>query len=354
MSKNQKRPTTTTTTEITNLTPTFDLNLDHYNLSDLLTMFKLNTNFTEVELKAAKRIVYQMHPDKSGLDPEFYRFFAKAHRSLEDVLSFSQSRSVGKMGSSSESLNELVEQRKLDYVGSMPALMNEPTSGHSGNRVPTTENRGEFNRNFNKAFEDAHQEYGSMLNPQNGYGSWLKQKETEEEEELTKKGKTSDMERVQYLKEKYRAQQMTLYQEPMEFSGWSSSGSSSSASSSLLSGTSLDEIVGAGSGIEHSSGMFDTLQFQDLKQAYTQTMIPVTDQDFESRKKYRNLDELQQERSRQTLDPLKEIDSMRILSGRRKTEEEEGMARAFRFAQDMEKGMNRNQQFDRRFFLLKN
>ena len=48
-----------------------DLNIQNYNLNDLLNLFKLNTNFTEEELKNAKKIVLKTHPDKSNLDKKY-------------------------------------------------------------------------------------------------------------------------------------------------------------------------------------------------------------------------------------------------------------------------------------------
>ena len=49
-----------------------DFNLDNYNLQDLLTLFQLENNFNIEDLKNAKKIVLQLHPDKSGLDKEYF------------------------------------------------------------------------------------------------------------------------------------------------------------------------------------------------------------------------------------------------------------------------------------------
>jgi hypothetical protein len=62
-----------------------DLDLDHYELDDLLALFKLRPNFTPEEFKAAKRIVLAVHPDKSGLGSEYFVFFSKAYKLLDYV-----------------------------------------------------------------------------------------------------------------------------------------------------------------------------------------------------------------------------------------------------------------------------
>jgi hypothetical protein len=55
-----------------------DLNLDNYELTDLLTLFKLEYDFIESDLKNAKKIVLKTHPDKSNLPKEYFLFFSKA------------------------------------------------------------------------------------------------------------------------------------------------------------------------------------------------------------------------------------------------------------------------------------
>ncbi len=62
-----------------------DLNLDHYDLPELLGLFKLSANFTPEEFKLAKRVVLAVHPDKSGLGPEYFVFFSKAYKLLDCV-----------------------------------------------------------------------------------------------------------------------------------------------------------------------------------------------------------------------------------------------------------------------------
>ena len=47
----------------------------------------------------------------------------------------------------------------------------------------------------------------------------------------------------------------------------------------------------------YGSGMFDKLQFEDLKKAHVESVIPITEEDFSNRKKYGNIDELNRERT---------------------------------------------------------
>ena len=58
---------------------TYDLNLDNYNLEDILNLFHLEYDFTENNLREAKKVVLQTHPDKSDLDSKYFIFFKKAY-----------------------------------------------------------------------------------------------------------------------------------------------------------------------------------------------------------------------------------------------------------------------------------
>jgi hypothetical protein len=44
---------------------------------------------------------------------------------------------------------------------------------------------------------------------------------------------------------------------------------------------------------EYSSGLFSSLQYEDLKKAHTETVIPVTAEDYENKKKYTSTNEMQ-------------------------------------------------------------
>ena len=59
-----------------------DLDINNYELADILNLFKLPVMFEEPHLKQAKIIVLQMHPDKSRLPKEYFLFFTKAYKIL--------------------------------------------------------------------------------------------------------------------------------------------------------------------------------------------------------------------------------------------------------------------------------
>ena len=67
------------------MNPTHDLEIDNYNLTDLLNLFRLKYDFSEADLKKAKRKVLKMHPDKSNIDNKYFIFFNKAYKTIEKI-----------------------------------------------------------------------------------------------------------------------------------------------------------------------------------------------------------------------------------------------------------------------------
>ena len=65
-----------------------DLNLENYELDDILNLFSLQSNYNADDLKKAKRVVLKMHPDKSGLDKKYFLFFKKHLMLLLKYISF--------------------------------------------------------------------------------------------------------------------------------------------------------------------------------------------------------------------------------------------------------------------------
>jgi hypothetical protein len=53
-----------------------DLDINNYNLQDILSLFKIPVNFDEHDMKRAKQIVLKTHPDKSKLPAEYFLFYS--------------------------------------------------------------------------------------------------------------------------------------------------------------------------------------------------------------------------------------------------------------------------------------
>ena len=125
-----------------------DLDLDNYSYDDLVRLFKLPSNFSAAQLKAAKKIVFAVHPDKSDLPKEYFLFFLEAYKLLVQTYTAQGNTSFEKY---------------------------EPDEDHEKRKVAekftkSQDFQGKFNQLFEKTYikpeEEAH-----------GYGDWLKSNE---------------------------------------------------------------------------------------------------------------------------------------------------------------------------------
>lgn len=64
-----------------------DLNIDNYSMEDILKLFKIS-NFDEIDMKRAKKMVLMIHPDKSHLPSEYFYFYTKAYKILYSMYEF--------------------------------------------------------------------------------------------------------------------------------------------------------------------------------------------------------------------------------------------------------------------------
>jgi len=122
-----------------------DLNLEHYTLGELLRLFKLPANFTEDDLKRAKRRVLMTHPDKSGLDPEVFIFFSQAYRIVHHVY---QVRTRGR-------IEPLEVDDSKEKKAAAERFIKSP----------------DFHKQFNELFERV---YMKTEEETEGYGDWLR------------------------------------------------------------------------------------------------------------------------------------------------------------------------------------
>ena len=150
-----------------NLDVEFDLNIDNYNLTDLLKLFNLDYNFSEDELKKAKKMVMVLHPDKSGMSKDYFLFFSAAYKVVYSVYNFRHTKTK-----STEYRVEKDEQKEL---------LLDKLKKHSN-----------FNKVFNEMFEQAKIK---TEDEETGYADWLKSEEDIDERTTTMQSMNETFER---------------------------------------------------------------------------------------------------------------------------------------------------------------
>ena len=105
---------------------------------------------------------------------------------------------------------------------------------------------------------------------------------------------------------------------------------------------------------EYSSGIFSKLQYEDLKKAHTESVVPVTRADFENKPKFDSVDSYVQHRSRQSTTPLSLQQANKYLSERTQDEKKQSMQRAFALIKRDEEVEKSNKDWWRNLKILEN
>jgi hypothetical protein len=321
-----------------------DTDIRNYTLTDILKLFSIPVAFSEDHLKSAKRTVLKMHPDKCNLPKEYFLFFTKAYRILYQIYSMRHERSQG--------YGHVQEYAELIADGESAAcsadtLGSENSSGSSS--LAAADHRaklekmshGDFNRWFNSAFE----KYRVPDSSEDGYEQWFRGTDDDTNQDGVTSDDAGDADNT---------------------NATSSSGGAWSASQmremerkrnrirdrlALVASSELEAAGGNG-----SSSFQSQLQFEDLKRAHTETLIPVTESDFKSVRQFKNEQELKMFRSSAVAAaaPLSKEESAAILERARIADVEESTHRAYQMARQDEIARDMNRRFMREFQTIGN
>ena len=285
-----------------------DLNIENYDLHDLLNLFKLDSNFNEEDLKQAKKIVLKTHPDKSGLNPDYFRFYSAAYKSIYNIWQFKNKEEKGNKTNTdyTTDYDESEKNKMIDTYLSKEKINNSK----------------KFNKWFNEQFE---QNKMNREDESAGYGDWLKSNEGVEDFQNISQAQLG--EEIEKKKQQMRALTVHKGIQDLHFN--------SSGASDLIGDT--PESYG--------SDLFSNLQYEDLRKAHTETVVPVTIEDYNSTKKFKNVNDYKNYRNSQSTTPLSEIQAREYLSNKGKLEDKETTERAYKLAKQLEESKKKQEQF---------
>ena len=292
-----------------------DLDITHYNYDDLLNLFKLSYDFGEEDLKRAKKIVLKMHPDKSKLGPEYFMFFSKAYKTLYSVYEFK---------------NKTAKSEKPEQVPEYKEYIQIVTKKGDDNsqllKKFIQESECSDPKSFNKWFNAQYEKINELDREKDGHGSWLKSNE-DVSDTINATKETMGQE---FSKRKKELKSLIKYEGVKDIHAYNLGGA---------------VLHGEESESNYTSDMFGTLAYQDLRQAHTETVIAVDEDDFDSIRQFKSVNEYQRHRDGQQLKPLSEAQATKFLSDSEKIKEEEATKRAFFYAQEVEKSKQKTNQF---------
>jgi len=290
-----------------------DLDINNYNLHDILNLFKIPVNFNESHLKMAKKVVLKTHPDKSGLKPDFFRFYLKAYKMLYSVWEFRKKGDVNAGDKKNTDYSTYGDDEKRELLNDLFQTNDQ------------FKNKQSFNKWFNDQFEKNRIKDNAN---ESGYEDWLRS--NDREDESTSKNITMESMGQEFEKKKSQARSLIVHQDIHEIYG-----SGSINASELSVDTPQD----------YNSDLFSTLPYQDLRRAHTETVIPVTFEDYQQKQKFNSVNEMISHRSQQNVKPLSEQQALNYLKNRDKNDEEKSVRRAYDLAKQTELAQQKNAEF---------
>ena len=276
-----------------------DLNLDNYELEDLLNLFKLDYDFDIEQLKQAKKIALKTHPDKSNLPNEYFIFFSKAYNIIYKIYNFRHKR-----------------LKKVENVDYKTEDMSESEQISLLEKLKKFKTVKDFNKWFNDVFEKV------KINDNTGYGDWFKSNDGVDNDKITNMSQMNDA----FEKKKKASKALIKHEGIKEMND--------------NAGYDLTNNVKS-----YGTNVFSKLKYEDLKKAHTETVVPVTMDDFYNRKRFDNLDTLKKYRNANTDEPLSLSQSKQYLNTLKKQEDVVNTNRAYNLLKRDEEIENSNKKF---------
>jgi hypothetical protein len=288
----------------------FDLEIENYSLKDMLNLFQLPENFDAKQLKDAKKYVYKVHPDKSKLPKEYFIFFAKAYKYIYHIYEFKSRKN-----DNNTEYEHVLEDNKSDQEVISKAIK-----------------RDDFQSWFNEMFEKY-----KLEDEDDGYEDWLKAEDNQHHMQA---------ENASQLQQNFDKYKQKVMKEITVHKGIDDVCNHITCGSSMINNKSVTDYS--------NTDLFNnSLQYNDIKRAHTETFVPVTQEDYDSRKKYKNTMELEMERNQQKMHIPTMEESRSQINNRRDMEDRRANDDAYALLKCQEKQERLNQLFMKDLRLLK-
>ena len=265
------------------MTSTHNLDINTYSLEEIFGLFDLNYNLTENSMRAAKKKVLMIHPDKSRLPANYFLFYKQAY---EVVLNIYKQKSKTN-GEAPKQYNPNIEQHATignNEQANMDANISKKFS----------------NSKFNELYDQ-----NMVRKTDTSRFDWFKRDEPEIDDfskrQVNPKNMGSELEAI---KQKQAALQVYKGVQEMQSGG----------------GTSYFEDDGE-SNEYVACDVFSKLKFDDLRKVHKdQTVFAVSEADFNKRPQYKTVDQFVRERGESA--PLSKTEAAQLLEKQQKEKEQ--------------------------------
>jgi hypothetical protein len=267
-----------------------------YKLNEIFDLFGLSYDISIDDMKRAKKVVLMTHPDKSGLGPEYFLFYKKA---FDMVLQYYENQTKQ---------NRVVPTTEMKYQHVNPGGFDKAGSRRIVNTINEM-STNDFQRKFNELFEEnmAHK-------PDPTRNQWFTSETNEFEvpKNVSAKNMGQAFER---FKEENAGAVLSRYRGVETLRHNSGSGFYEDEEAD-------DQYV--------SCDPFSKLKFDDLRKVHKdQTVLTVSEKDYQKIPHYTSTDHYMQVRGKQTLTPLEKHEAEKLLSTQEKQFQESIMQKEY-------------------------
>lgn len=290
----------------------YNLDVSTYSLEEMFSLFDLTYDLTEESMRAAKKKVLMIHPDKSKLSSEYFLFYKQAYEIILDI--YKQKNRIQNAPLSATVYNpEVVKGKGIGNsqdaingnnfnVKDIEKVMNSGGKGGNGGKG------GKFNDKFNELYET---NMSKKVDAERH--DWFKQESVDFSigKEINSKNMGEALEEV---KVRQNLNQMSVYNgvKEMRANGF---------------GTSYYEDQDDGANTSYvECDIFSKLKFEDLRKVHRdQTVFAVSEKDFAKVPQYKTVDQYVNEREKTKGNAMSKEESNGVLERQQRLYEQSMM-----------------------------
>lgn len=261
---------------------THNLDINTYSLEEIFGLFDLNYNLTEESMRAAKKKVLMIHPDKSRLPANYFLFYKQAYEIV---------------------LNIYKQKSKFSTSNDAPKQYSPNVEQHSsfGNNASTEIDVSKkfSNDKFNELYDK-----NMIRKTDTSRFDWFKRDEPVIDDfskrQVNPKNMGSELEAI-----KQKQSALSVYRGVQEMR--------SGGGTSYFEEDDSDDYV--------ACDVFSKLKFDDLRKVHKdQTVFSVSESDFNKRPQYKSVDQFVRERGDNA--PLSKAEAAQLLERQQKEKEQ--------------------------------
>jgi hypothetical protein len=259
-----------------------NLNINMYSLEELLGLFDLTYDLDMEGVKRAKKKVLMLHPDKSRLSSDYFIFYKRA---FEVIVQFYEEKTRQ---------NRTVPTEEVKYS----PMNTSQQKSKQVNEVIKNMKKSEFQNKFNEMFEQ-----NMKTAPDPKRNEWFKKEDPIFD--INEKVSTQNMGQV-FDTIKQRSMGMVQYKGVQSLNSGS--------------GTNIYDDEDDNSYVVCDP--FSKLKYDDLRKVHKdQTVLAVSEKDFQKVPQYSSVDHFMRERGNQNLTPLEKTQAEKMMEMQQKEHE---------------------------------